>query len=293
VSEQTLRTESFPPALASARRARRVVEEQITDWGLDAILESAALCSGELAANAILHTRQPFTVTLRRTATGARIDVIDLVPDQLPLIAPSGGTGEDILRSGRTGRGLRLIAAVARRWGAFTAGPTKSVWAELDLSGAPAAPTDAVLVDNRPPVESATTRTITYRDLPVRAAIASGVQLEEAVRHIQLSGERAASWLAPVGLEEFFSLLDRSAPVRLAGRHAAFLASGANQKRFDLEVTAEADAFVALISLAPLLARVSPATAQLHGVVDFRQWLTDEAARQGQGLRPSACRLPP
>ena len=126
----------------------------------------------------------------------ARIDVIDLVPDQLPLMAPSSGTGADILDPAAPGAAAP-IAAVARRWGAFHCGPDQIGLGGVGSVRRRPAPTDAVLVDNRPPAESVTARTVTC-DLPVRAATESGVQLEEAVRHIQLERRARAPWLAPL-----------------------------------------------------------------------------------------------
>jgi hypothetical protein len=292
VTDLALRTASFPPELMSARHARHLIEEQVSDWGLDALREPAALCGSELAANAILHTREAFTMALRRTGSGARIDVIDRRPDQLPLIVPSSGTADDILRRGLTGRGLQLIAALAVRWGAFTAGAAKSVWAELDVSGAPREPTDGVLEDARVVVEPSRARTICYLGLPVRAAVASGVQLDEAVRRVQLGGATAAARLGSTTIAELLELVDRSAAVRLSGRHAAFLASGEGDERFDLDITADAESFAATSLLAPVLARIAPDLPLSDGVGEFRQWLTDEAERQGRGLSPAACPLP-
>ncbi|MEY2571768.1 MAG: hypothetical protein QOE63_2118, partial [Acidimicrobiaceae bacterium] len=257
MSQPEVRTATFPPELISARRARHLVEDQIAGWGLETMREAAALCTAELAANAILHTRRPFTLAVRRTGNGARIDVVDAAPDQLPIIVPTTGSADDIVRAGLTGRGLQIIAALANRWGAFTAGSAKTVWAELDAAGAPSTPAAGVFEDNRTPVESPTARTVLYLDLPVRPAVASGVQLDEAVRHLQLGGDRAGEALDPRRVGELFELLDRSAPVRLTGRHAAFLASGEQRERFDLSITADVGAFEAVVELRPLLSQMS------------------------------------
>jgi hypothetical protein len=294
MSQLQLRTATFPPDLVSARHARHMVEEQIAAWGLDSLSDAGALCGAELAANAILHTRQPFTITIRRTAYGARVDVVDRVPNQMPVIVPMTGSAAAIVRAGLTGRGLQIIAALASRWGAFAAGSAKTVWAELDEAGAPPAPTAGVFEDSRTPVESDTTRTVVYVELPVRAAVASGIQLDETVRYIQLRAGRAGDPAAS-SVAELFELLDRSAPVRLTGRHAAFLASGAHRERFDLHITAEVDAFAAVVELRPLLHQMSRGTSAAllsSGVAELRQWLADEADHQALGGKPRPCPLP-
>ena len=290
-------TRTFPPDPISARHARHLVVDAIHRWGMDDIDEAVALCTAELATNAVLHTRQEFTITVRPTTAGVRIDVVDGVPEQLPVPVPFSGSAADLTLVGTTGRGLQLVAALAARWGAFTAGDAKTVWAELDVDGAPGAPTSPVILGSETAELTGAAVVIHFLDLPVRAAVASGIQTDEAVREVQLGGAAAEAAMAPMTRDELFALVDRSVPVRLVGRHAAFVAAGAGHERFDVRVVADDEAFRAVGELAPVLARIGDATSGLQAVApevaDFRAWLNDESRHQRQGYAPRPCPLAP
>ncbi|MFJ3900368.1 ATP-binding protein [Streptomyces sp. NPDC090025] len=112
-----------------ARLARLLVVEQLRSWGLDAVAESAAQIVAELAANAVTHGRVPgrdFRVALDATGTTLRIEVTDTRGDRVPEIRDAG--------DGVGGRGLVLVAGLAREWGVRQGpAPRKTVWAELAL----------------------------------------------------------------------------------------------------------------------------------------------------------------
>jgi len=100
-------------------------------WGLDRQAETAALLISELATNAITHTPSPRIriIVSRPTPTCVRLAVVDKAPRRLPHLRPADTAAE-------SGRGLRLIAAFADRWGYDLLGPThspsgKCCWAEL------------------------------------------------------------------------------------------------------------------------------------------------------------------
>jgi anti-sigma regulatory factor (Ser/Thr protein kinase) len=87
------------------------------------VLEDAELVVSELATNAVLHARSPFSVSVRSSGREVRVLVRDRSPDapvmqEPPITLPCG-------------RGLRLIAAIASRWGVDPAPDGKVVWAEL------------------------------------------------------------------------------------------------------------------------------------------------------------------
>lgn len=295
MSDAEVLTRRFDAETASGRAARRFVADQLDQWGLDDLHETAALVTAELAANAVLHTRRPFAVSVRRTTGGVRIDVMDAVPHQVPVEAPTEGTAADLLHAGTTGRGLHIVSAFATRWGAFTAGDAKTVWAELDVSGPPPTPaTPEVHEGTRDPSANGPIL-LCYMSLPVRTAVASGIQLDETVRTVQLGLGRAAS-ITSDERGRLFSLLDRSAPVRLAGRHGAYDAAAAGRRRYDLELRASEESLKAVGELSVLMAelsdrlgvvtRVSPSVARL------RHWLNEEADHQRAGGEPRMCALP-
>lgn len=105
--------------------ARHAVEQALAAWGLGDLAWTAALLVTELAANALLHARTGFTVTvLALPGGGARIEVADG-----SLRRPrSRSYGEDAT----TGRGLHLVEDLGRAWGVDPRPDGKSVWVELD-----------------------------------------------------------------------------------------------------------------------------------------------------------------
>jgi anti-sigma regulatory factor (Ser/Thr protein kinase) len=114
----------FPAEPDSARAARRFVADTLAGWGVaDEVSYDAQLVLSELATNAIVHARCPFSVTVGSEDSRVRLEVRDdsraqptLRPRQ--LAAPSG-------------RGLQVVAALAREWGVERAVAGKTVWAEL------------------------------------------------------------------------------------------------------------------------------------------------------------------
>ncbi|MFF3909375.1 ATP-binding protein [Streptomyces sp. NPDC001848] len=111
-----------------ARLARLLTERQLDEWGVP--FEEAAQIVAELASNAVLHGRvsgRDFRLGLQLHDDGTlRIEVTDARGDRVPRIKdPADGEAE-------TGRGLRIVAAYAHRWGVDGApANAKTVWAEL------------------------------------------------------------------------------------------------------------------------------------------------------------------
>jgi hypothetical protein len=110
-------SETYAPESGSARRARQFVVRELDRMGYGDLAETGALCATELAANAILHARTPFTVTVEPAGSGVVVSALDPVPDLLPIPIPASGSATEITRRGTTGRGLQLVGALAARWG--------------------------------------------------------------------------------------------------------------------------------------------------------------------------------
>ena len=268
---------------ASAREARRFVSGWLRAQQLDALVDRVALAVSELVANAVLHTAQPFTVTVDNNAALARLEVVDSAPDRLPIRVPRSGSAVDITSSSATGRGLQIVSALANRWGVVLSPNVKSVWCEFDPTG-PTSPSDPTLEDERPPTPRPPgVLQLHFLGLPVRASIASGLEVDDAIRDVQLRPNAAS--------EELLDLVERSAPLRLAGRHAAMHAAGQNKLHFDLEVEATDDILAAVAGLNDALAKLPPRHRGDAGpsdeVIAFRAWLTDETLRQRRGLAPT------
>jgi anti-sigma regulatory factor (Ser/Thr protein kinase) len=278
----------FAATVASLGPIRASVDRTLRSWGCDALLDDALLCASELSSNAILHTRAPFELTLAQVEGGVRIEVVDQRPRELPAVIPDRGIAMDITSQGTTGRGLQIVASLADRWGVTATTSEKAVWVELRPGSDP---TRTLPITVAPPVTIDASRSITLRyvSLPVRAAVASGMQIDGMVRELQLE--------QPDGgvLDRLYGLLDTSAPVRLEGRRLALQASSEHRQRYDLTVHTSRPVLGAVRALNELvegLADRPRATPLADEVLALRSWLGGETARQLQGLDPTACGLP-
>lgn len=117
-------TADFAPVPVSASQARKLVSAAVARWGHDqAVVADAELVTAELAANAILHTGTPFSVSVQRYGPLVRIAVRDHGKALPAMLEPD--------RTRPSGRGMVLIDALSRRWGVEVAADGKTVWAEL------------------------------------------------------------------------------------------------------------------------------------------------------------------
>lgn len=117
---------AFPGAVGSPRAARRFAGEVLESWDLGEEMDSAGLIVSELGTNAILHADSAFEVALTRSKEGLRIAVTDSSPT-VP-VAPRPNA------SSATGRGLGIVASLARQWGVETGPGGKTVWVELAVT---------------------------------------------------------------------------------------------------------------------------------------------------------------
>ncbi|MGH3206194.1 MAG: ATP-binding protein, partial [Trebonia sp.] len=116
---------SFPPERDSVRAARHFVTG-LLGWGADdALASDAAIVATELAANAVLHARSGFTLTVSRSATAVRI----AVRDDDPLVRRNGDVPFDV----RPGHGLNVVSQIASEWAVERLPDGKVVWADLPV----------------------------------------------------------------------------------------------------------------------------------------------------------------
>ncbi|MGV9252764.1 ATP-binding protein [Streptomyces sp. NPDC003697] len=120
----------LPRHARSVGRARTLLREQATSWKLpDEVTETAVLLLSELMTNAYRHAKVPPGREIRARcvleANRLRVSVTD-AGDTLPARREAAPDDE-------SGRGLALVAALAREWGAEprAAGIGKTVWFEL------------------------------------------------------------------------------------------------------------------------------------------------------------------
>src|SRR5580700_1100198 len=98
----------FGSRAADVRAARVFAAGTVRGWGVDPT--DVEIVVGELAANAYVHARSPFIVSLRCQEERISVEVEDLSPS-LPAISSDP-------RDGQGGRGLIIVEAIAATWGA-------------------------------------------------------------------------------------------------------------------------------------------------------------------------------
>ncbi len=128
---------TFPGELDSVRTARHVVRDTLRDWRLDSPLgDVTVLLVSELVTNSLRYAYGPIVVRMIRLPPdhdsfpphpALLVEVSDPLPDP-PRERDPGPDDEG-------GRGLRLVAGSARRWGIRQGRSGKTVWFELALPG--------------------------------------------------------------------------------------------------------------------------------------------------------------
>ncbi|MFJ9745028.1 PAS sensor protein [Streptomyces sp. WAC 01325] len=106
-------------------RARDVVREQLHDWGLARLADTAELLVSELVTNAVRHSHG-HPVELRLVRGDTLLCEVDDDDHELPTLL-SAGPFDD------AGRGLRVVSMLAREWGTSRTSAGKTVWFELTL----------------------------------------------------------------------------------------------------------------------------------------------------------------
>ncbi|MEW9518828.1 ATP-binding protein [Streptomyces tubercidicus] len=108
--------------------ARRQVAELARNVGVPVqgeTLETVELLASEVIANAVLHSSGPCDVVVSRNADRLRVDVTD-TGQTLPSAVSAGPNDE-------SGRGLRLVDALADAWGMRLESGGKTMWFEIRL----------------------------------------------------------------------------------------------------------------------------------------------------------------
>jgi two-component sensor histidine kinase len=110
---------------AAPAEARRRVREAIEAWGVAADPDVAALLTSELVTNAVRHAAPPVKLFVTCSRSQLGVYVHDGSADwAAPLGAPVDA--ED-------GRGLLLVASLARNWGCYRTSAGKAVYFTLAL----------------------------------------------------------------------------------------------------------------------------------------------------------------
>ena len=116
-------TRSFSGESSAIGAARCFVADTLNSWGLDWLVEDGSMVVSELVTNAIIHAESDFAVSLSSHGDAVRLSVRDHSPVVPVMRSP--------LPIAISGRGLRMVTALTRRWGTDVVSDGKVVWAEL------------------------------------------------------------------------------------------------------------------------------------------------------------------
>jgi len=113
------------PADARSVAAARMLLRTALDGHQSAAVEDAVLMISELVTNAVRHTRDVVLVLVTLHSATLRVDVSD--NDHTMPVAP------DAEHNATSGRGLRIVEALADHWGITPTADGKTIWFEIDL----------------------------------------------------------------------------------------------------------------------------------------------------------------
>ncbi|MER5972139.1 ATP-binding protein [Streptomyces sp. NPDC002055] len=162
------------PFLAEAEgiaSLRRLVRTRLDSWGLSELTDSAQLCVSELVANVVTHVGigTPATLALSVEGSTLRVEVADPDGRGLPVLLAAGPDAE-------SGRGMRMVDAVAVRWGVAPTASGKTTWCEIAAGSGP----EGEQVGRRSVIKAEALLTLYGRDLPPLASGATPLRLVAA-----------------------------------------------------------------------------------------------------------------
>ena len=119
----------LPYDVNSAFLARRFVEQFLAERTLSGGAGILCLIASELVTNAMLHGAEPVELTLHCQDGEVTIEVADGDP-RVDNVRPR------VDQTGPGGRGLRVVASLADRWGTRPLRSGKTVWATTQATHA-------------------------------------------------------------------------------------------------------------------------------------------------------------
>ena len=279
--------------------ARRFVRDGLADWGRRSLIDDAALCVTEMAANAALHSGSRFMDVVVLDLTAAVRVAVEDEDGQVPLEAvrppvaaaqgdPIGGLPLDLQPT--TGRGLAIVSMIAESWGVQEMAHGRRVWAELadapsghavrppEVQRSVEAESESGLQGSLP-ADWKTTRMLRC---PVELGLRLDQHLDDLVRELQLIGaDRHKEPPAPVG--ELTDNLLRAACARHTGRRIAQQAAADGLDYVDVEMPMPRAMSPSVRELLRL-ARQADEVCHEHGLLtlaatpemeSLRTWFTD------------------
>ncbi len=283
-------TLSADPSSVSA--ARRFLTSRLTGTSADtSVAADAVLVVSELVTNAVLHAEGPIVVEVvvsgEGTASGTtavRIVVSDASP-VAPVLREYGD-------GAATGRGLGLIASLARQWGVETNGSGKAVWVEIDGDSADGTVTPPA-TELAPPASDRTVgRPVRFLGVPVAGYLCLQEHNDAILRELELLAlPPAVADRSATGIE-LSEVVERARKFfrinREGMRREVFAAAARLEHEIDLEsviTVASVAPATELVSLFEDAERLGRDGVLLLGppdpeVVHLRRWFVDELRRQ-------------
>jgi serine phosphatase RsbU (regulator of sigma subunit)/anti-sigma regulatory factor (Ser/Thr protein kinase) len=280
-------------------RSRSLVRARLAELGLDRLADDAQLVTSEIVTNAVLHGGGCQGVDVVEIDGGVRIEVEDRRP-----VAPVLGLAST---DSMTGRGMRLVATVAARWGVEARGDGKVIWAEItdEGSGLNAFSEEDVLALWGDDIDLETGSGprrfhVVLGDVPTDLLVAAKSHVDNVVRELTLASSGARDGMTSDVSPHLASLIDVVANRFVEARDAikrqalAAAATGALHTRLELDLGVEAadageeylralDALDAYCRAARLLTLETPPQHRL-----FRHWYVGELIAQLRALAVGA-----
>ncbi|MFD7057292.1 SpoIIE family protein phosphatase [Streptomyces mirabilis] len=128
----------FPSDPAVVSRARTLAARQLTQWGLEHLVESTELIVSELLTNAIIHSNGDCNGDCNSDCNSDRTIGLRLIRHEMLTCEVFDAThSHPLVRRPRTtdehGRGLFLVTQLSRRWGTRDVPDGKLIWADQQL----------------------------------------------------------------------------------------------------------------------------------------------------------------
>lgn len=309
--QQTLTRIRMVAQPASVPAARRFVDDALTDWGLETLIDDVGLCVTELSTNATLHSgTRFFEIELEEISDAVRVAVVDTgrAPSaslESPLMLTDRPDTMDPDQAATTGRGLGIVSALATTWGIDEIPAGKRVWAEFTQGD------ESYDVQPPPLITRSDTHqheplgmpqdwvVVCLKDCPVALALAHDDNLADMIRELQLIGSDRDN--QPTGrlAELLAGLVQRHAVTWDAGRLIARGAVQTGQEFADIEVAAPVGVKEDMLAMREALREadalseegvlmILPAPDDVQGV---RDWMAEEfVAQTEQGRAPVSYR---
>ncbi|HEV2368631.1 MAG TPA: SpoIIE family protein phosphatase [Acidimicrobiales bacterium] len=270
--------------------ARTEARHAVIELGYEGLTDDVELVVSELVTNAILHAGGLRAFNVRPVDGGVRLEVRDDSPDA-PVL---GWLSPDSM----TGRGLRLVASIASRFGAEPDGAGKNVWAEVTgASGAiPDLDADELIRLWADDPAVAPRYHVVLGEVPTDLLLAAKAHVDSLVREFALADAGARSGVTEEMVPDLSTLVDvvmhRFVAARDAIKRQALAAAEAGHSHASLELDLDVDdadaaedymhALDALDEYCRAARLLTLETPPQHRV--FRHWYIDELVRQPREL---------